>query len=165
MYLWCRENPLYLAANQPLNNHKNDHAAAIHAAAARDDCMDGAALLPDCTGTKEEYFYKESKTMKAKKLLSLLLVVAMLMSVLCMSVSASGSYDAISIGEGEPVKISWSGTTGTVISVNDSTFIPKQFLLWARNEYTIKVDGTALTALDAGDNDSAYRRFSAVQAA
>ena len=155
----------YLAANQPLNNHKNDHAAAIHAAAARDDCMDGAALLPDCTGTKEEYFYKESKTMKAKKLLSLLLVVAMLMSVLCMSVSASGSYDAISIGEGEPVKISWSGTTGTVISVNDSTFIPKQFLLWARNEYTIKVDGTALTALDAGDNDSAYRRFSAVQAA
>lgn len=51
------------------------------------------------------------------------------------------------------------------ISVNDSTFIPKQFLLWARNEYTIKVDGTALTALDAGDNDSAYRRFSAVQAA
>lgn len=156
VYLWCRENPLYLAANQPLNNHKNDHAAAIHAAAARDDCMDGAALLPDCTGTKEEYFYKESKTMKAKKLLSLLLVVAMLMSVLCMSVSASGSYDAISIGEGEPVKISWSGTTGTVISVNDSTFIPKQFLLWARNEYTIKVDGTALTALDAGDNDSAY---------
>ena len=36
VYLWCEENPLYLAANQPLNNHKNDHAAVIHAAEARD---------------------------------------------------------------------------------------------------------------------------------
>lgn len=62
VYLWCRENPLYLAANQPLNNHKNDHAAAIHAAAARDDCMDGAVLLPDCTGTKEEKIIKENRS-------------------------------------------------------------------------------------------------------
>ena len=120
--------------------------------------MDGAALLPDCTGAKEEYFYKESKEMKAKKILSLLLVVAMLMSLLCMSVSAS-DYAEVSISEGEPVTISWSGTTGTVVSVDGSSYIPRQFILWVRNGFTVSVDGTALTpnsAPSADDTDVAY---------
>lgn len=120
--------------------------------------MDGAALLPDCTGAKEEYFYKESKEMKAKKILSLLLVVAMLMSLLCMSVSAS-DYAEVSISEGEPVTISWSGTTGTVVSVDGSSYIPRQFILWVRNGFTVSVDGTALTpnsAPSADDTDIAY---------
>ena len=120
--------------------------------------MDGAALLPDCTGAKEEYFYKESKEMKAKKILSLLLVVAMLMSLLCMSVSAS-DYAEVSISEGEPVTISWSGTTGTVVSVDGSSYIPGQFILWVRNGFTVSVDGTALTpnsAPSADDTDVAY---------
>lgn len=120
--------------------------------------MDGAALLPDCTGAKEEYFYKESKEMNAKKILSLLLVVAMLMSLLCMSVSAS-DYAEVSISEGEPVTISWSGTTGTVVSVDGSSYIPGQFILWVRNGFTVSVDGTALTpnsAPSADDTDVAY---------
>lgn len=96
--------------------------------------------------------------MKAKKILSLLLVVAMLMSLLCMSVSAS-DYAEVSISEGEPVTISWSGTTGTVVSVDGSSYIPRQFILWVRNGFTVSVDGTALTpnsAPSADDTDVAY---------
>ena len=40
----------------------------------------------------------------SKKMLSLLLIAAMLVSVLCMGVSAS-DYDEVSISEGEPVRI------------------------------------------------------------
>lgn len=96
--------------------------------------------------------------MNAKKILSLLLVVAMLMSLLCMSVSAS-DYAEVSISEGEPVTISWSGTTGTVVSVDGSSYIPRQFILWVRNGFTVSVDGTALTpnsAPSADDTDVAY---------
>ena len=121
--------------------------------------MDGAALLPDCTGAKEEYFYKESKEMKAKKILSLLLIAAMLVSVLCMGVSAT-DYDPVSISEGEPVTISWNGTTGTVVNIDStSSYIPKQFILWVQNGFTVSVDGTALTpnsAPSADDTDVAY---------
>lgn len=56
----------------------------------------------------------------SKKMLSLLLIAAMLVSVLCMGVSAS-DYAEVSISEGEPVTISWSGTTGTVVSVVTAT--------------------------------------------
>ena len=94
----------------------------------------------------------------SKKMLSLLLVVAMLMSLLCMSVSAS-DYAEVSISEGEPVTISWSGTTGTVVSVDGSSYIPRQFILWVRNGFTVSVDGTALTpnsAPSADDTDVAY---------
>ncbi len=63
----------------------------------------------------------------SKKILSLLLIAAMLVSVLCMGVSAS-DYAEVSISEGEPVTISWSGTTGTVVSVDGSSYIPRQFV-------------------------------------
>lgn len=94
----------------------------------------------------------------SKKMLSLLLIVAMLVSVLCMGVSAS-DYAEVSISEGEPVTISWSGTTGTVVSVDGSSYIPRQFILWVRNGFTVSVDGTALTpnsAPSADDTDVAY---------
>ena len=92
----------------------------------------------------------------SKKMLSLLLIAAMLVSVLCMGVSASG-YAEVSIGEGEPVTISWNGTTGTVVNVDDSSsYIPQSFLLWARNGLTVKVGSTELTANGVGDTDSAY---------
>lgn len=89
---------------------------------------------------------------------SLLLIAAMLVSVLCMGVSAS-DYAEVSISEGEPVTISWSGTTGTVVSVDGSSYIPRQFILWVRNGFTVSVDGTALTpnsAPSADDTDVAY---------
>ena len=70
----------------------------------------------------------------SKKMLSLLLIAAMLVSVLCMGVSAT-DYDPVSISEGEPVTISWNGTTGTVVSVDGSSYIPKEFLLWAQVDY------------------------------
>ena len=94
----------------------------------------------------------------SKKMLSLLLIAAMLVSVLCMGVSAS-DYAEVSISEGEPVTISWSGTTGTVVSVDGSSYIPRQFILWVRNGFTVSVDGTALTpnsAPSADDTDVAY---------
>lgn len=94
----------------------------------------------------------------SKKMLSLLLIAAMLVSVLCMGVSATGTYDEVSIGTGEPVTINWTtATTGTVVNVDASTnYIPKSFLLWARNGLTIKVGTTELTANGVGDTDSAY---------
>lgn len=94
----------------------------------------------------------------SKKMLSLFLIAAMLVSVLCMGVSAS-DYAEVSISEGEPVTISWSGTTGTVVSVDGSSYIPRQFILWVRNGFTVSVDGTALTpnsAPSADDTDVAY---------
>lgn len=93
----------------------------------------------------------------SKKMLSLLLIAAMLVSVLCMGVSANG-YDEVSIGTGEPVTINWTtATTGTVVNVDASTnYIPKSFLLWARNGLTVKVGTTELTANGVGDTDSAY---------
>ena len=94
----------------------------------------------------------------SKKMLSLLLIAAMLVSVLCMGVSATGAYDEVSIGTGEPVTINWTtATTGTVVNVDASTnYIPKSFLLWARNGLTVKVGTTELTANGVGDTDSAY---------
>ena len=92
-------------------------------------------------------------------MLSLLLIAAMLVSVLCMGVSAT-DYDPVSISEGEPVTISWSGTTGTVVNIDSSSsYIPKQFILWVQNGFTVSVDGTALTpnsAPSADDTDVAY---------
>jgi len=81
----------------------------------------------------------------SKKMLSLLLIAAMLVSVLCMGVSATG-YDEVSIGTGEPVTINWTtATTGTVVNVDASTnYIPKSFLLWARNGLTVKVGTTVI---------------------
>ena len=94
----------------------------------------------------------------SKKMLSLFLIAAMLVSVLCMGVSATGTYDEVSIGTGEPVTINWTtATTGTVVNVDASTnYIPKSFLLWARNGLTVKVGTTELTANGVGDTDSAY---------
>lgn len=95
----------------------------------------------------------------SKKMLSLLLIAAMLVSVLCMGVSAT-DYDPVSISEGEPVTISWSGTTGTVVNIDSSSsYIPKQFILWVQNGFTVSVDGTALTpnsTPSADDTDVAY---------
>ena len=66
----------------------------------------------------------------SKKVLSLLLIAVMLVSMLCMGVSATTTYEEVSISEGEPVTISWNGTTGTVVNVDpNSSYIPKQFIL------------------------------------
>ena len=92
----------------------------------------------------------------SKKMLSLLLIAAMLVSVLCMGVSATEDYDPVSISEGEPVTISWSGTTGTVVSVDGSSYIPQEFLLWAQIDYTVEVNGTAISPnREPGEDDTA----------
>ena len=91
----------------------------------------------------------------SKKMLSLLLIAAMLVSVLCMGVSAT-DYDPVSISEGEPVTISWNGTTGTVVSVDGSSYIPKEFLLWAQVDYTVTVDGEPVSwNVAPGEDDTA----------
>lgn len=91
----------------------------------------------------------------SKKMLSLLLIAAMLVSVLCMGVSAT-DYDPVSISEGEPVTISWSGTTGTVVSVDGSSYIPQEFILWAQIDYTVEVNGTAISPnREPGEDDTA----------
>ena len=94
----------------------------------------------------------------SKKMLSLLLIAAMLVSVLCMGVSAT-DYDPVSISEGEPVTISWNGTTGTVVSVDGSSYIPKEFLLWAQVDYSVTVDGEPVSwniAPGEGDTSASY---------
>lgn len=92
----------------------------------------------------------------SKKMLSLLLIAAMLVSVLCMGVSATEDYDPVSISEGEPVTISWSGTTGTVVSVDGSSYIPQEFILWAQIDYTVEVNGTAISPnREPGEDDTA----------
>lgn len=92
----------------------------------------------------------------SKKMLSLLLIAAMLVSVLCMGVSATG-YAEVSISEGEPVTISWNGTTGTVVNVDSSAdYIPESFLLWVRNGLTVKVDDVTQTPDGVGETDTAY---------
>ena len=91
----------------------------------------------------------------SKKMLSLLLIAAMLVSVLCMGVSAT-DYDPVSISEGEPVTISWNGTTGTVVSVDGSSYIPQEFLLWVQIDYTVEVNGTAISPnREPGEDDTA----------
>ena len=91
----------------------------------------------------------------SKKMLSLLLIAAMLVSVLCMGVSAS-DYDEVSISEGEPVTINWNGTTGTVVNVDGGSYIPESFLLWVRNGLTVEVDDVTQTPDDVGETDTAY---------
>ena len=95
----------------------------------------------------------------SKKMLSLLLIAAMLVSVLCMGVSATEDYDPVSISEGEPVTINWNGTTGTVVSVDGSSYIPKEFLLWAQVDYSVTVDGEPVSwniAPGEGDTSASY---------
>lgn len=95
----------------------------------------------------------------SKKMFSLLLIAAMLVSVLCMGVSATEDYDPVSISEGEPVTISWNGTTGTVVSVDGSSYIPKEFLLWAQVDYSVTVDGEPVSwniAPGEGDTSASY---------
>ena len=92
----------------------------------------------------------------SKKMLSLLLIAAMLVSVLCMGVSATEDYDPVSISEGEPVTISWNGMTGTVVSVDGSSYIPQEFLLWEQIDYTVEVNGTAISPnREPGEDDTA----------
>lgn len=92
----------------------------------------------------------------SKKMFSLLLIAAMLVSVLCVGVSATEDYDPVSISEGEPVTISWNGTTGTVVSVDGSSYIPQEFLLWAQIDYTVEVNGTAISPnREPGEDDTA----------
>lgn len=91
----------------------------------------------------------------SKKMLSLLLIAAMLVSVLCVGVSATEDYDPVSISEGEPVTISWNGTTGTVVSVDGSSYIPKEFLLWAQVDYSVTVDGEPVSwNIAPGEDDT-----------
>lgn len=95
----------------------------------------------------------------SKKMFSLLLIAAMLVSVLCVGVSATEDYDPVSISEGEPVTISWNGTTGTVVSVDGSSYIPQEFILWAQVDYTVTIGTETLTpnrAPSANDTAAPY---------
>lgn len=93
----------------------------------------------------------------SKKMLSLLLIAAMLVSVLCMGVSASDTtFEPVSISEGEPVKIVWSGTTGTVVNVDGGAYIPASFLLWVEGTSTVTVGTTAVTASMTNTGNNGY---------
>ncbi len=93
----------------------------------------------------------------SKEMLSLLLIAAMLVSVLCMGVSASDTtFEPVSISEGEPVKIVWSGTTGTVVNVDGGTYIPASFLLWVEGTSTVTVGTTAVTASMTNTGNNGY---------
>lgn len=94
----------------------------------------------------------------SKKMLSLLLIAAMLVSVLCMGVSASDTtFEPVSISEGEPVTITWSDSyTGTVVNVDGGTYIPASFLLWVEGTSTVTVGTTAVTASMTNTGNNGY---------
>ena len=72
----------------------------------------------------------------------MLLTLAMVMS-LCSIGAAAVGYEPVSIAEGEPVTIQWTGNNGTVVSVDGSGYIPAEFILWVENSDTIMVDGVS----------------------
>lgn len=94
----------------------------------------------------------------SKKMLSLLLIAAMLVSVLCMGVSATDTtFEPVSISEGEPVKITWSDSyTGTVVNVDGGTYIPAEFLLWVEGTSTVTVGTTSVTASMTNTGNDGY---------
>ena len=105
--------------------------------------MDGAALLPDCTGTKEEYFYKESKEMNAKKILSLLLAIIM---VLSLSTAAFATDSTLS----NPVTVS-----GITLRFGD----PDYPATWPESNMYFQGSGNAFSAVYSKDGttvDSSY---------
>ena len=94
----------------------------------------------------------------SKKMLSLPLIAAMLVSVLCMGVSATDTtFEPVSISEGEPVKITWSDSyTGTVVNVDGGTYIPAEFLLWVEGTSTVTVGTTSVTASMTNTGNDGY---------
>lgn len=94
----------------------------------------------------------------SKKMLSLLLIAAMLVSVLCMGVSATGTtFEPVSISEGEPVKITWSDSyTGTVVNKDGGTYIPASFLLWVEGTSTVTVGNTPVASSMTNTGNDGY---------
>lgn len=94
----------------------------------------------------------------SKKMLSLLLIAAMLVSVLCMGVSASDTtFEPVSISEGEPVKITWSDSyTGTVVNKDGGTYIPASFLLWVEGTSTVTVGNTPVASSMTNTGNDGY---------
>lgn len=82
--------------------------------------------------------------MKTRKFPALLLALAMALSLCCGAMATD--YEPVSISEGEPVKIQWNGTTGAVVSVDGSGYIPASFILWVEGNDTITVDGASQSA-------------------
>ena len=66
------------------------------------------------------------------------------------------TFEPVSISEGEPVKIVWSGTTGTVVNVDGGTYIPASFLLWVEGTSTVTVGTTAVTASMTNTGNNGY---------
>ena len=94
----------------------------------------------------------------SKKMLSLLLIAAMLVSVLCMGVSATDTvFEPISISAGEPVSITWTNTTtGTVVNADGGTYIPASFLLWVEGTSTVTVGTTPVTSSMTNTGNDGY---------
>lgn len=83
--------------------------------------------------------------MKARKFTAMLLALTMVLG-LCGISAMAADYEPVSIAEGEPVTIQWTGTAGTVVSVDGSGYIPASFILWVEGNDTITVDGAAQSA-------------------
>lgn len=88
---------------------------------------------------------------KAKKILSGVLVLTLMLTMLPVAAKASGAspMQSVSIAEGEPVTINWtSANSGQVVNVDSaSSVIPAEFLLW--------VEGTNVSVTRAVGSGSA----------
>lgn len=96
--------------------------------------------------------------------LALILVLAMTVSLLTISASAT-TISAVSIAEGEPVAIDWTqdGTTYTGTIVNSATLsstvysMPSSFTLWTEGEAAFEADtGITVTAIGASADETSY---------
>lgn len=105
--------------------------------------------------------------MKARKLLALLLVLAMVLGAFCVSAFAT-TTSLVSVASGEMIAIDWtqSGTnyTGTVVdayTLSSTTYtMPYTFVLWTRGTPTFTYDNTKISVsylYDSADGqDKAY---------
>lgn len=89
----------------------------------------------------------------SKKMLSLLLIAAMLVSVLCMGVSASDTtFEPVSISEGEPVKIVWIAKGFASYNLSDTSITPVAAGDWkvTSSAEHVYINGVAVTGAASG---------------
>ena len=70
--------------------------------------------------------------------------------------AANIRVDNVSISEGDPVKINWNGTNGTVVARDGSNYIPSVFTLWVEGTNTVTVDNMTQNAGYSNGNNYAF---------
>lgn len=93
-----------------------------------------------------------------KKALALFLVAVLVCMTCPIDLSYATTTAPVSIAEGEPIQIDWTGTTGTIVCSEDASitdyYIPSTFILWVEGSNApTTADGVTCTyQYDSADN-------------